>query len=485
MHPTNPTLGPCKSIPIAIAACCAALACSSTTGGGPGSGGNAKGGAATTTPPGGGGASSTTGGAGERAGGSSGSVGTGGVSGTVGSSGLGGVGGSRSSSSGSMGGGGASSTAGSTGVDSGQAGGNTGIGTSTGGSSSTGGARAAGGTGGGDSTGGSSSTGGASAAGGKGGSSGGSGSGGTSGTGGGAGGPAVCPAGIAQTITVAKNGSGQFTTVQAAVNSIASGSSTHTRIDIAAGTYKEKLTIASRTNLCLVGASATTTILTYDDDNAAAGGTSASASVYISANDFSAANLTFQNSFGSGSQAVALRATGQRQQFLNCRFVGYQDTLYTHSGSQYFRDCYVQGNTDYVFGGATAVLQNCEVRNVEGGSATSAPNTDIGTAYGIVFLGGKFTAASGVKANSVALARPWGADGFAAFLNADLGAHIAAAGFVTMSGNPPQNARFHEYGSTGSGANTSSRSSYQLTAGQAAGYTLANIFGSWTPTYSR
>jgi pectinesterase len=273
--------------------------------------------------------------------------------------------------------------------------------------------------------------------------------------------------------------------VQAAVNSIASGSSTHTRIDIKAGTYTEKLTIASRTNLCLVGASATTTILSYGDDNASAGGTGASASVYISANDFSAANLTFQNSFGSGSQAVALRTTGQRQQFLNCRFVGYQDTLYTHSGSQYFRDCYVQGNTDYVFGGATAVLQNCEVRNVEGGSATAAPNTDAGTAYGIVFLGGKFTAVSSVKSNSVALGRPWGAAGFAAFLNADLGAHIAAAGFVAMSGNQPQSARFHEHGSTGNGANTSSRSSYQLTASQAANYTLANIFGSWTPTYSQ
>jgi len=89
------------------------------------------------------------------------------------------------------------------------------------------------------------------------------------------------------------------------------------------------------------------------------------------------------------------------------------------------------------------------------------------------------------KPDSVALGRPWGAAGFAAFLNADLGAHIAAAGFVAMSGNQPQSARFHEHGSTGNGANTSSRSSYQLTASQAASYTLATIFGSWTPTYSQ
>jgi len=358
----------------------------------------------------------------------------------------------------------------------------------SGGTASTGGATGGGGN---TSTGGNPATGGATATGGKVGSGGTTstggnpGTGGATSTGGGTGVSADCPSGITQTITVAKDGSGQFTTVQAAVNSIASGSSARIRIDIKAGTYTEKLTIASRTNLCLVGASTTTTILSYGDSNGAVGSTSGSASVHISANDFSASNLTIQNTYGSGSQAVALRTTGQRQQFRNCRFVGYQDTLYTHNGSQYFRDCYVQGNTDYVFGGATAVLQNCEVRNVEGGSATTAPNTDAGTAYGIVFLGGKFTAASGVKANSVALARPWGAAGFAAFLNADLGAHISSAGFTSMSGNEPQNARFHEYASTGSGANASGRSSYQLSASQAASYTLATIFGGWTPTFSQ
>jgi pectin methylesterase-like acyl-CoA thioesterase len=341
-------------------------------------------------------------------------------------------------------------------------------GTSTGGNANGG----AGGAGTGGSTGGKSSTGGTS-------------TGGTS-TGGsaGAGNTALCPPGITQTLTVAKDGSGQFSTVQAAVNSIASGSSARIRIDIKAGTYTEKLTIASRTNLCLVGAGANT-ILTYNDSNGSVGSTSGSASVLISANDFSAANLTIQNSFGSGSQAVALRTTGQRQQFLNCRFVGYQDTLYTHQGTQYFRNCYVQGNTDYVFGGATAVLENCEVRNVEGGSAVAAPNTDIGAAYGIVFLGGKFTAASGVKANSVGLGRPWGANGAGAYLRVDLGAHIIAAGFVEMSGNQPQNARFKEYQSTGTGANSGSRSSYQLSASQAANYTVATILSGWTPSYSQ
>jgi len=426
----------------------------STTGGagGPGSGGDGVAGAD-----------------GSGAGGASGQSGTSGAAGTGGATGTGG--GAGSAIAGIGGTTGAAGRGGSTGT--GAAGGVGGAG-GAGGSSIAGSGGATGAAGRGGTTG-------------AGGAAGAAGRGGTTGTGGAAGGgsPAVCPSGITQTITVAKDGSGQFTTVQAAVNSIASGSSAHIRIDIKAGSYKEKLTINSRSNLCLTGAGATTTILTYNDASATVNSTSGSASVAIGANDFSAANLTFENSYGTGSQAVALNATGQRQQYLNCRFVGYQDTLYTHSGSQYFRNCYVQGNTDYVFGGATAVLDNCEVRNVEGGSAVAAPNTDIGVAYGIVFLGGKFTAASGVSSKSVGLGRPWGHDGAAAYLHVDLGAHIVAAGFVPMSDNQPENARFHEYQSTGTGANASARPAYQLTASQAASYTIATVFGSWIPSYSQ
>jgi len=355
-------------------------------------------------------------------------------------------------------------------------------GAGVGGSMATGGARGTGGDipgTGGAGAGGRTGTGGMTGAGGT------TGTGGTTGAGGTSGGnPALCPPGITQTITVAKDGSGQFTTVQAAVDSIASGSTAHIRIDIKAGTYSEKLTIASRTNLCLVGASATTTILSFGDASATGAGTSGSASVLISANDFSAANLTFENSYGPGSQAVALRTTGMRQQFLNTRMVGYQDTLYTHTGVQYFRNCYVQGNTDYVFGGATAVLENCEVRNVAGGTAVAAPNTAITIPYGIVFLGGRFTAVAGVAAGSVALGRPWGVDGATAYLHVDLGAHIRPAGFVVFSG-PPENARFGEYQSTGAGANAAARSIYQLSAAQAATYTVPTILGGWTPSYSQ
>jgi len=536
MFPRRSTFRYLRSLPLAVVLCFLGLACDSTTGSGgsAGTGGTAKGGVVGIGGFAGSGGNNAVGQSGDGGGtlgpagvgGSTRGAATGGVVGAAGfssggrtsgdsrsggvvGSGGAGSGGSTAGGGGSLSDGGAGPTGGATGgltatgdkVDGGldvagtggssATGGKTGDGgNGSGGSVPTGGSAAMGGSGGANAgglaaTGGKAGSGGATATSGATGSGGSPGSGGAAGAGGSGVGSTLCPSGITQTITVAKDGSGQFTTVQAAVNSITSGSSTHIRIDIKAGTYTEKLTIASRTNLCLVGAGNTSTILSYGDSNASVGSTSGSASVLISANDFSAANLAIQNTYGSGSQAVALRTTGQRQQFLDCRFVGYQDTLYTHSGMQYFRNCYVQGNTDYVFGGATAVFQDCEARNVEGGSAVTAPNTDIGTAYGIVFFGGQFTAVSSVKSGSVALGRPWGADGFAAFLNVNLAAHINPAGFVDMSGNQPQNARFHEYKSTGAGASASSRSSYQLGDSDAAKYTLANILAGWTPSYSQ
>ena len=465
---------------LSVALCALGAACGSTTGGGPGSRstggiagtGKGLGGSAGDANPSGGVAM-----AGGRGGGGL-AVGGNGSGGAT-SNGQGGL-----SAGGSKASGGESGAGGSTGpaADAGPSLGGAGGVTNAGGRTSGDGRVANGGS---PASGGRSATGGVIGGGGSAGRGGAGGAGGETGSAGSTGSSNLCPSGITQTITVAKDGSGQFTTVGAAIGSIASGSSAHIRVDIKAGTYTEKLTIEKRTNLCLVGASNTTTILSYGDSNASVGSTSGSASVLISADDFSAANLTIQNTYGSGSQAVALRTTGDRQQFLNCRFVGYQDTLYTHSGMQYFKNCYVQGNTDYVFGGATALLEDCEARNVEGGSAVTAPNTDSSTAYGIVFLGGQFTAVSAVKSGSVALGRPWGAAGFAAFLNVNLAAHISAAGFVSMSGNDPQNARFHEYQSTGAGASTSSRSSYQLSASQAASYTLANILKGWTPSYSQ
>jgi pectin methylesterase-like acyl-CoA thioesterase len=313
---------------------------------------------------------------------------------------------------------------------------------------------------------------------------------GAGGTGGTASG-AVCPPGITRTITVAKNGSGQFSTVQAAVDSIPTGSTDPVRIDIKAGTYYEQIKIVMHTHLCMVGVDPATTILTFDDSAAKAqartGSTVNGHSFAVQSSDFSAANLTFENSCVSCGQAIALSISDQRAQFLNCRVLGNQDTLYAWKGTQYFRNCEVEGTVDFIYGGAAAIFDNCEIRSRVGSSVILAPNTDINSPYGLVVLGGKLTAASTVATGAVALGRPWGPDGAGVFLRVDMGPHIASGGFINFgTENLATAARFGEYLSTGPGGNASGRTRYQLSASQAANYTIAKVYGgAWIPSYSQ
>ncbi len=317
--------------------------------------------------------------------------------------------------------------------------------------------------------------------------------------------PAACPTTTPTTsdcnsitnqpiLQVAADGSGQYKTVAAALNTISSSNTTPTQIRIKPGTYREKLSITKPfVTFCGQTGKEASTILTYNDgastlnSSGAAIGTSGSASVTIKTNDISMENITIENSFGVGSQAVALLAQGQRLQFRNCRLLGNQDTLYTHSGTQYYRNCHIQGTVDFIFGAATAVFENNTIHSVGGGSALTAPSTEQTVPYGLVFLGGKVTAASSVSKGSVALGRNWRPYGAAAYIRTELGQHISAVGWVKMSENTLDTARFSEYLTTGAGANTSARApqSKQLSASEAAKYTISNIFGSWTPSYSK
>ncbi|MGC4087776.1 MAG: pectinesterase family protein [Polyangiaceae bacterium] len=409
--------------------------------------------------------------------------------GALGGSGTGGNGngGAVTSGGGAAGGSATGGASGSTGQGGNSAGAGNGGVSAQGGSMGFGG-ESSGGTSGGASQGGSVSKGGAS--------SGGSGSGGTTATSGGvssSGGTtstdaALCPPGITKTITVAKDGSGQFTKVQAAIDSIASGSSARIRINVKSGTYYEQIKVEGRTNLCLVGAGATNTILTFDDSAAKAqtrtGSTVNGYSFTVNANDFSAANIAFENTCITCGQATALGLTALRNQFLNVRVLGMQDTLYLKKGSQYFRNSYAEGNVDFVFGASVALLENCELHSRVGGVLV-APNTDISSPYGFVIRGGKLTAPSTLGAKSVALGRPWEQNGAAVFLKVDMGAHISAAGFIPMGDAVPEKARFGEYLSTGPGGDSSARTRYQISASQAALYTLSNLFGAWVPSYSQ
>jgi len=369
-----------------------------------------------------------------------------------------------------------------------------------GGSSSTAGSAAGGsspsagtGSSAGSSTGGSAGVGGSST-GGSAGASGSAATGGSAGSGGGGAAPDCNSVTGQPVVTVGASGA-NFTTVQAALNSLSKTNTTPTQIRIAPGTYKEKLTIAvPKITLCGQAGKASSTILTYSDNantpngNGGTLGTTGGTSTNLTANDVSVENITFANSTPlGGSQAVALLVSGNQVQFRSCRFISFQDTLYVRKAKQYFRDCYVEGTVDFIFGDGTTVFDNCTVKNVGGGTAATAPNTDQAVPYGLVFLGGELTADAGVKAGSVALSRNWGAYGAAAFLNTKLGAHISAVGWSPMGTNTLDTARFSEYKSTGAGANPGARAPQgkQLTEQQAANYTLSAIFGAWVPSYSK
>jgi len=298
-------------------------------------------------------------------------------------------------------------------------------------------------------------------------------------------------------ITVGPSGA-DFQKLQAALDSLSKTNSTPTQIRIAPGTYKEKLTVQiPNVTLCGQAGKASTTILTYSDNantsngNGGTLGTTGSASTNITSSNVSAQNLTFANSTVlGGSQAVALLVSGDQVQFRNSRFISFQDTLYVRKAKQYFRDCYIEGTVDFIFGDATAVFEACTVHNVSGGTAATAPNTDQAVPYGLVFLGGQLTAASSISAGSIALGRNWGAYGAAVYLRTQLGAHIKPAGWVPMGDNTLDTARFAEYKTTGPGATASALAarapqSKQLGDQEAANYTLPKIFGSWLPSFSK
>lgn len=312
-------------------------------------------------------------------------------------------------------------------------------------------------------------------------------SGGSPGTGGQSSGAADCNTVTNQPIVrVAQSGSADHATVQAAINSISKSNTTLTIIRIAPGTYTEKL-IVDRPNITLCGEVGQTenTVLVYGDGGDTVG-TSGSASVNISSDDVSGENLTIKNSRGQGTQAVAALISGKRVQFRNSRFIGFQDTLYVRGGPLYFRDCHIEGTVDFIFGDATAVFDECTIHNVDGGSAVTAPSTDQNNPYGIVFLGGKLTASGNVKTGSIALGRNWRPYGSTTYIQTELGAHISSVGWVKMGDNSLSTARFSEYQTTGPGANAGARApeSSQLSAGEAEDFSLGNILGSWTPSFS-
>ena len=287
-------------------------------------------------------------------------------------------------------------------------------------------------------------------------------------------------------LTVAADGSGQFTSVQAAIDAAPANSAERVVIHIKPGTYKERVHVRKdKPNLTLRGDDPKTTVLTYDlfaskvIPPATEGvGTSGSYSTLIEGAGFHAENLTFENAAGEVGQAVALRVHGPRQEYRNCRMLGWQDTLYLHNGSAYFKDCYVEGRVDFIFGRARAVFEDCHIHSKNGGYITAAA-TEPTEPFGYLFLRCRLTG-EGEKAY---LGRPWRDHAAVAFIHCEMGDHIRPEGWHNW-GKPEREktARYAEFGNTGPGADTSARVPWakQLTPEEAGEYTVANVLG-WEP----
>jgi pectinesterase len=295
-------------------------------------------------------------------------------------------------------------------------------------------------------------------------------------------------------VVVAADGTGQFKTVQAAIDAIPDKNTEPRVIVIKPGTYKERLVInESKTFITLRGdaADAGRIIITFNrhsgmDDPKAPGGkvqTGDSESVLIQPDNFTAENITFENSAGQEvGPAVAARTAGDKQVFRNCGFLGWQDTLFVDGKRTYFEDCYIEGNGDFIFGPATAVFENCHVRS-KGGACVTAASTLPETPFGLVFLKCKLTGGS-AKSH---LGRPWKEGAATAFIKCELGDHLRPEGWAQWRGNENhKTARFVEYKNTGPGAKTSKRPAWtrQLSDAEAKTYTIENILGGedrWNP----
>ncbi|MEJ5963787.1 pectinesterase family protein [Pedobacter immunditicola] len=289
--------------------------------------------------------------------------------------------------------------------------------------------------------------------------------------------------------TVAKDGSGDFTTLQEAINAVPDFRKTTTVIYIKNGIYKEKINLsASKKLVKLVGESVENTILSYDDFATRKNrfgeemGTSGSASFYMYADDFTAEHITFENSAGPVGQAVALWVAGDRAKFYNCRMLGFQDTLYTFGANsrQYYSNCYIEGTVDFIFGSATAVFDGSVIFCKKGGryiTASSAPDT---VKYGYVFLNS--TIKGDAADQSFFLGRPWRPYAKSVFINCYLGKVIKAEGWDNWSKESNEKTAYYaEYKNDGPGFMPKHRVSWsvQLTAEEVKEYTLTKIFKGW------
>lgn len=311
--------------------------------------------------------------------------------------------------------------------------------------------------------------------------------------------------GVAQTtdnrfeLVVAQDGSGDFKTIQEAVNKVRDHAEKRVTIFIKAGVYKEKIVIPSfKRNVTLKGEDKDKTIITYDDFSGkpfrgidvtgnAKFTTYTSYTVLIAANDCSLENLTIENAAGRVGQAVALHTEGDRIAVKNCNILGNQDTLYlAKAGTRnYFENCFINGTTDFIFGAATVYFYNCTIESLTNSYITAA-STVKENPYGFVFVDCKLVAKD-ASVSKVFLGRPWRPYAQTVFIHTDMGAHIVKEGWSPWKGDKQfpdkeKTTYYAEYGSFGEGAKDLSQRvswSHQLKKTNIKKYSIEKVLNGW------
>jgi pectin methylesterase-like acyl-CoA thioesterase len=313
-----------------------------------------------------------------------------------------------------------------------------------------------------------------------------------------------------KTLVVAADGSGQFKTVQEAVDFAPDG---NVRINIKPGEYRNLISISTNgVELRGLGKTPEDVVLVYDNSAGTPGtdgkqlGTGRSGTMMLTGDDFYAENLTIANDFekrhersNQGSQAVALHVTGDREVFRKVRFLGYQDTLYAdsklchapgdgstcHAARQYYADCYIEGHVDFIFGDAKAVFDRCEIHTMPHVMDTLTAQSRLRPEEdsGYVFRDCTVTAAKGSE--DILLGRPWRAYSTVVFLNTDFKAPLDPVGWKEWNG-ALATSDYEEFDSHGMAGDVSERiaPSKQLKAADIAKYAtkvwLAGADG-WDP----
>jgi pectinesterase len=290
------------------------------------------------------------------------------------------------------------------------------------------------------------------------------------------------------TIVVSRDGTGNFRTLQEAIESARAFMDYTVTIYVKNGVYKEKVIVPSWVeNIDIIGEDRDKTIITYDDHaNINKMGTFRTYTVKVEGSDITFKNLTIENNAAQLGQAVALHTEGDRLKFINCRILGNQDTIYTGAKFTrlYFKDCYIDGTTDFIFGPSTALFEDCIIHSKRNSYVTAA-STPKEAKYGYVFKHCKLTAEPGV--DKVYLGRPWRPYAYTLFIECELGKHIVLAGWHNWGKQSnEETARYMEYKNTGEGANASERVAWskQLTKKEAEEVTVDAIFrtqSDWNP----